>query len=242
MDKPLTLPHVLGPAPGLHLGSGPLPKRRPSARNAWMITFADLIALMLTFFVLLFSMSQLEQHKWQSLVESLASNLSAIYNVESTKLAADYQVEVPITVPAADLDYIEPILREHFAAEPLLAGGSIDRVEGGLSVSFPDERLFVGGTPELSERGEKVIFTLGSVLRNLDNAVDVNAYIQSGETIEPADWENSLARSVAVVRILAQSGFAGPIVARGQGDGGEIDKRNIRADRLNILVREDNRK
>jgi len=199
-----------------------------------MITFADLVALMLTFFVLLFSMSQLQQQKWQSLVESLAGNLSATYKTETAKFAADYQPEAEIIPPGADLDYLEPILREHFAAEPMLTGGLIQRVEDGLSISFPDERLFVGSTPELTTRGEKVIFALGSVLRNLDNAVDVNTHSRrSGVTVVAADWEAALARSVAVVRILAQSGFAGPIVARGQGDG------TIRADGLDLLVRED---
>ncbi len=226
---------------GPHFAPAPLPFRMSSSNNTWMITFTDLIALMLTFFVLLFSMSQLQQQKWQSLVESLASNLSATYKTETAKFAADYQVEAPIVPPGADLDYLEPILREHFAEDPMLKDGSIDRAEGGLIVFFPDERLFVGNTPELTTRGAKVIFALGSVLRNLDNAVDVNAGIRSGATIVSADWETALARSVAVVRILAQSGFAGPAVARGLGGDDKPGSRGHNADGLTLLVREDQR-
>jgi len=236
-----TPPATPNPVTGSHFAPEPLPFRRSSSNNAWMITFTDLIALMLTFFVLLFSMSQLQQQKWQSLVESLASNLSATYRTETAKFAADYQIAVPIDPPAADLDYLEPILREHFAADPMLEGGSIDRVEGGLIVSFPDERLFVGSTPELTARGAKVIFALGSVLRNLDNAVDVNANIRSRATIVTADWETALARSVAVVRILAQSGFAGSAVARGLGSEDKPGSRGHNADGLNLLVLEDQR-
>jgi len=242
MNTPPILPSAFGPSYGSHEITGPRPYRPSTSRNAWMITFADLIALMLTFFVLLFSMSQLQQNKWQSLVESLASNLSATIQTEADKLAADYQVAVPVTLPAADLNFIEPILREHFAAEPLLAGGSIARVDDGLSVSFPGTHLFVGGSSELTERGAKVAFALGSVLRNLDNAIDVNSYIGTEETISAADWETALARSVAVVRILAQSGFNGPVVARGQGNAADFDGRNIRADGLTLLIREDYRK
>lgn len=251
MSRRPTLPPSFGLPPfgiavGASRGPGLQPYRQRSTRNAWMITFADLMALMLTFFVLLFSMSQLQQQKWQSLVESLASNLSATIETKTAKFAVDYQPEAEIIPPGADLDYLEPILREHFAAEPMLARASIDRVEDGLSVSFPDERIFVGSTPELTARGARVLFALGSVLRNLDNAVDVNTRIRrssavgaaggAGATGTAADWETALARSVAVVRILAQSGFAGPIVARGQGDG------NIRAEGLDLLVREDRRR
>ncbi len=230
-----------GPVLGGRLPAAPPPMPRPSSSSAWMITFTDLIALMLTFFVLLFAMSQIQQQKWQSLVESLASNLSATYKTEAVKIAADYQVQVPITPPAADLDYIEPILREHFAVEPLLAGGTIDRVEGGLNLLFPDERLFVGNTPELTARGAKVIFALGSVLRNLDNAVDVNARLRSDSAPAPEDWRTTLARSVAVVRVLVQSGFAGPIVARALVGDDTPAGHAQGADGLEILVSEDRR-
>lgn len=234
MNKSSTVPAAFESANSLSFETKPLPRRRPP-KNAWMITFADLMALMLAFFVLLFAMSQLQQQKWQSLVESLASKLSAVSKIETAKFAADYQVVTPIAQPGADLDYLEPILREHFTSEPMLAGGVIDRVDGDLRVTFPDERLFVGSTPELTARGAKIIFALGNVLRNLDNAIDVNAGIRSGAAPATADWETALARSVAVARILAQSGFAGPVVAGGQG------RHIIGADGLNLLVREDRR-
>lgn len=233
-------PPPFGPPPFGPPGAEPLPARRRSASNAWMITFTDLIALMLTFFVLLFAMSQVQQQKWQSLVESLARNLSATYKTESAKVAADYQVPVPVVPPAAELDYIEPILHEHFAAEPLLAGGRIVRVEGGLSVTFSDERLFAGGSAEMTARGAQVIFALGSVLRNLDNAVDVNAHRQAGAAAAE-DWEIALARAVAVVRILAQSGFTGPIVARALGADEAPAGPRQRSDGLELFISEDRR-
>ena len=44
--------------------------------RAWMITFADLTALMLTFFVLLFSMSKVETSTWEAIVDSLKHELN----------------------------------------------------------------------------------------------------------------------------------------------------------------------
>ena len=44
--------------------------------NAWMVTFADLTALMLTFFVLLFSMSKVETSHWEAIVDSLKHELN----------------------------------------------------------------------------------------------------------------------------------------------------------------------
>ena len=43
--------------------------------NTWLIMFADLAALMLTFFVLLFSMSQIADSDWRAVKEALGASL-----------------------------------------------------------------------------------------------------------------------------------------------------------------------
>ena len=43
---------------------------------AWMATFSDLMNLLLCFFVLLFSMSSVDQGKAEALVQSLANTFS----------------------------------------------------------------------------------------------------------------------------------------------------------------------
>ncbi len=48
----------------------------PGAGSPWMNTFADLMNLLLCFFVLLFSMSNVDAVKYEQLVASLASNFS----------------------------------------------------------------------------------------------------------------------------------------------------------------------
>ena len=48
----------------------------PPGSPAWMATFSDLMNLLLCFFVLLFSMSTIEESKWQELVASMNSSFS----------------------------------------------------------------------------------------------------------------------------------------------------------------------
>ena len=43
---------------------------------AWMATFSDLMNLLLCFFVLLFSMSNIDEAKWEELVNSLSNRMS----------------------------------------------------------------------------------------------------------------------------------------------------------------------
>ncbi len=57
----------------------------PKGSPAWMATFSDLMNLLLCFFVLLFSMSSVDQQKFQEIAASLASSFS-IFDAGSTSL------------------------------------------------------------------------------------------------------------------------------------------------------------
>ncbi|MBT3305153.1 MAG: chemotaxis protein MotB, partial [Alphaproteobacteria bacterium] len=41
----------------------------------WLITFTDLVALMLAFFVMLFAMSNVKVSDWQNVIDSLSQTL-----------------------------------------------------------------------------------------------------------------------------------------------------------------------
>ena len=54
---------------------------------AWMATFSDLMNLLLCFFVLLFSMSSVEESKWEQVVASMTSSFS-IFSSGSTSIGS----------------------------------------------------------------------------------------------------------------------------------------------------------
>ena len=45
---------------------------------AWMVTFADLMALMMTFFVLLYSFSRIDEERYKTIVDSMAKGFDGI--------------------------------------------------------------------------------------------------------------------------------------------------------------------
>ncbi len=212
------------------LAGGPDLEHRPSyldllarpdvssaAGQAWLVTFTDLMALMLAFFVLLFSMSQIEQAKWQGLVEALSSDLNTLRKVESSKPALDYQPDQEAVVPGADLDYLTPIIREQIAAHPLLAREvTIHRAAERLVISLPAELLYGAGAAVPVPRAVEFGSALVSVLRNLNNTVEVEARLEpaGAARVQRADWELALARAAAFAGILTQAGYTGRIVMR----------------------------
>ncbi len=187
-----------------------------AAGQAWLVTFTDLMALMLAFFVLMFSMSQIEQAKWQGLVDALASDLNTLRKVESFKPALDYQPEEEAVVPGTDLDYLTPIIREQITAHPLLAQATIHRAAERLVISLPAELLFGAGAAVPAPRAVEFGSELVSVLRNLNNSVEVEAQLDGAGAAraQHADWELALARAAAFTGILTHAGYTGRIVAR----------------------------
>jgi len=237
---------------------GPDPEHRPSylellarpnlsnaAGQAWLVTFTDLMALMLAFFVLLFSMSQIEHRKWQGLVEALASDLNTLRKVENIKPAVEYQPEEEAVVPGSDLDYLTPIIREQIAAHPLLAQATIHRAAERLVISLPAGLLFGAGAAVPAPQAAVLGSALVSVLRNLDNSVEVEARLEraGAARAQHADWELALARATAFTGILVHAGYTGRIVTRAMAPTGPARVANSgragsQGARLDVVIHE----
>ena len=57
----------------------PKPKPKGSAVGSWIITFADLMSLLLTFFILLLSFSEMDIAKYEVMARSLASSFGVSF-------------------------------------------------------------------------------------------------------------------------------------------------------------------
>ncbi len=212
-----------------------------AAGQAWLLTFTDLVALMLAFFVLLFAMTQIEQRKWKGLVESLASDLNVLHKVETTQPAVEYHPEEDAVVPGADLDYLTPVIRQQVAAHPLLARATIHRSARRLVISVPAGLLYRPGAVALAPQARDIGSALGSVLRNLSNRIAVEAHLaRSGAApAKRGDWELALARAAAFTGILIRAGYRGPIVAHGMvGSGSDRGFAAPNRDRVDVVIHE----
>ncbi len=191
------------------------------AGTAWLLTFTDLVALMLTFFVMLFAMSKVEHRKWQNLSDALSDTLTTVHGPPAELPSQQLDIESAEAVAATDLDYLAALLQGNMAGDPLLEGAVLWRLEDRIVVALPGELLFSVGSTELAPPGRAALTALGGLLRHVTNRLEVTAY---ADPRPPgggfaSNWELSLARAIGVARLLEQAGAPGPIVARGLGDG-----------------------
>ncbi len=228
---------------------GPEPEDTPEARGpskAWMVTFTDLVSLMLTFFVMLFAMSNVEVDKWDSLIDALSQSLNASGANAVVVSSAEYNVATIVRKQAINLDYLASVLEKTVAEDEVLAHSRIMRLEDRLVIALPVDLLFTPARADLSEKAREAVFNLGGVLRNIGNQIGINGHTDPVLVTGGAyasNWELSLARAAAVANALRRSGYAEDIVAYGFADSRfsqlpdlPTDQRHALGRRVDIVV------
>ena len=189
-------------------------------RQAWMVTFADLVALLLTFFVMLFAMSRIETRDWQNLADALANTLNDVNEARIAVPSARLDLERVQPTPGANLDYLRSVLQNQMAGHPLLSRAQLGRSGDKLVISLPSDLLFAAGSAEPSSDAAVALYAICGFLRNLDNRIEIAGHadpspLRDGRT---TNWSLSLARAVSVAGLLQRSCYSGQIVALGYGD------------------------
>lgn len=217
--------------------------------GGWIVTFTDLAALMLAFFVLLFSMSQVEEHKWKALVDAVSENLYPVRAEVPLGPSARLNIGSDQGWPAVSLDYLRSVLLARFAQDSSLEGIVVERLEDRLVVALPDRFAFASGSAELSATGQAALYAIGGALGNIGNDVAVLGHtdpVPPRGTVFPSNWELSLMRAASVARGLRKVGYARPVRTLGHAEGrfAELsdklapDRRLALARRVDIVIRE----
>ena len=192
--------------------------------GGWMLTFADLLALLLTFFVLLYSMNSVQSQQWEDLVNTFAEEL----NPKRPRVEIDENLFVETVKGKVNrglsLDYLEGILRARTENSRVLHNVLIGRKFDRLYLSFMGDEVFVEGTiatikPEI----QNALFEIGGALGQIDNQIVIAGHADSRAPINEryiSRWEVSLERANQFAMILNDSGYRKPISVSGYGDTG----------------------
>lgn len=217
---------------------------------AWMVVFADLLSLMLTFFVLIFSMNAVQVEDWQAVVESLSDRL----NPSHVRLREEPWARHP--KPNSDLtygqsiDYLNTVLEQKIADTPALASTRVRLLGDRLAISIPADLLFSTGSASIADpNAMEAITDMADILTHLKNDVAVVGYTDPSpvDGIRYASpWDLSLARAMAVAKVLKESGHQRPLPVYGYGGqrfGDMLDDlppalRSRLSRRVDIVIRE----
>lgn len=202
-----------------------------SARSIWLISFTDLICLLLAFFMLKFSMSEPVSQRWQQMAASMAARQAG------GKPGATFNVSLIEAGTAINLDYLATLLTTQFTASSELGGVMPRRLDDRVVIGLPDGLLFEADQATFSPAGQRILFVLGGVLGRIGNRIEIAGHADQENPADPDRdaWQLSLARGVAVANALRSAGYQRRLVVRSQGD---VPALRGRAHLIDIVVRD----
>ncbi len=183
--------------------------------TAWLVTFSDLVVLMLAFFVLLFSMSDFRADSFERLSRSLTGTFRTAPAVSSAPEGGPAGLAGALQPRGQDLGYLAGVLRTTFAADDRFSGAMVQWLDQRLVILLPADLLFAAGSATMATAARPVVDELAGLLGNLRNRVAVAGHTApggdtggTGNAASADGWALSLARAAAVANGLYRAGYA----------------------------------
>jgi len=178
-------------------------KKPPAGAPMWMVTFSDMVTLLLTFFVLLLSMASMDRIKFQAASNSLSSAFGQGV-LSSTMTAENAKPQVIHYTPVND-DFTSRVyrrLKTRLRELKLNKKVKLVKDRGAVVLRIDESVLFASGQRGLSPEAHPVLRRVAELVRPLPLKVKVEGHTDDRGD-ELANWDLSVARSVAVLRFMA---------------------------------------
>ena len=181
---------------------------------AWLVTFSDLMTLLLTFFVLLLSMSTLTQttitevNSWiapQNFIERQGSGRIPERVTLLQELIKNPANLITNLDRIKDLLFPYDLLPEEVSKNTLEENLKIMATPEGLVISLNDKLLFPSGKYALTEIAEKILSSLVDVLLYTEMDINIAGYTDNVPNKEMDNYQLSGKRALSVLEYFLQN-------------------------------------
>lgn len=191
------------------------PKKKAAARgNEWLVTYSNLVTLLLVFFVLLHAFSKVDPGKFQGFVSSFQGQ--GVFMSGSGGLD-----QTPVDTGNVEGMYQETV--EFLSKEGLQDLVEVGYEEAGIVLSIKESFIFNSNNAVLKPEGRELLDRLAGFFAEIPNEIVVEGHTDNRpiSTLRyPSNWELSADRAVKVVRYLTEEQGLNPMkfVAVGYGE------------------------
>lgn len=182
--------------------------------NDWLNTYADMVTLLLTFFVMLYASSSVDDQKWQYIYQAFQSRgkylNEYVDSPEHTTEEGNFiKDEVSDGAQGSgelpqSFDQLYVYLSEYVEDEQLSDAMSVSKDSAHIYIRFDSSVFFDGNSAELRDEGKRIIDGILPGLKAVKQAIQLVTV--SGHTAEGIsdvnDWELSSDRAVSVVKYM----------------------------------------
>lgn len=221
----------------------------------WLLTYSDMVTLMLTFFVLLYSYSLVNMTKFKAAANSISIALNngsgVMFDLNDTK-SGDAPI-VGSNNPADSIKQVGPQNKDvygtvsEFVKDNSLGDYvTIKQGDRGVYIQFNDEILFDTGKDEIKPKGIPSLNKISELIRKLPNQIVIEGHTDNvpiSNSKFSSNWELSSARALSVLEYLTKNRGLDPkrFSVAGYGENSPIASNDTpegrqQNRRVNILV------
>jgi chemotaxis protein MotB len=186
----------------------------------WLLTYADMITLLMVFFIVLYAMAELDKAKYAAVSEAFRRIIGGGNMIVPTAGVGD-----GVSLPRAGgeaLDPLEGIGRELYSSFAHDGRFSVRIGPRGLVISLAGSAAFDSGAADLKQQYLPLMSAVAERLRTIPNDVSVEGFTDSDPIATPAfpsNWYLSVARANQVRNYLAEHGVDDErLIVVGYGD------------------------
>jgi len=230
----------------------------------WLVSYADFVTLLFAFFVVMYSISSVNNAKYASLSDPLDvafSNAPQVLKaVDPIQIGSEPRTIQPIILDNPTTEekkkqrkLSDEILKERRqllmvseqfedVLQPYVENDLVEvkRNDFWIELEMNSQLLFLSGEAELSAKAVPVLRKIAEVIRRMPNVINIEGHTDDVpiDTIEfPSNWDLSSARATTVVREFIRNGISPKrLSAVGYGEFHPV------ADNNNIAGRNKNRR
>lgn len=187
-------------------------RAQPEGAPAWVVTYGDMMSLLLTFFVLLVSMSELRQEtRFQKVMESIRQAFG--YDGGLGRVPSDQIPEVSLIRKLMHIQIPEEIKHIGDSPDEGVEGRRplVTEVRKRWKLSFGGALMFERDTAQLLEGRRRVLESFAEKIRGLTNLVEIVGHTSLDEVATTDTFESkdalALARARQVRDILIDLGI-----------------------------------
>ncbi|MGB6178883.1 flagellar motor protein MotB [Carnobacterium sp.] len=203
-------------------------EQKAESSGGWIVTFSDLMSLLLTFFILLYSMSSVSEAKFLEASQSLQMALNGRGGGTTILTDSTSIVEEPPASPTEEA--INPEIEElyekvtgYVEENDMTSKVSVEMDKDGVYVDIQESVLFSSGSADVSEPGKQTLSVLAELVNSLKNDLVIEGYtddVPIRNSNFSNNWELSSGRAISVLRYLSEQEKVDPkrLSAKGYGE------------------------
>ncbi len=170
-------------------------------RDRYIITYADLITLLLGLFIILYAMSNIDKAKYRSAVEALGTVFGNGNQSNSAMVVPTPVFSVPHISQKTLMRSLQKVISENKFDNSI----KLVKNERGITIRILDDILFASGQAAVTVSTQKVLSSLGPVLRELPNDIRIEGHTDNvpiKSSLFPSNWHLSVARATNIAYYL----------------------------------------